>query len=90
MNVDISILEDELGFDSHLPCDSSMNEKFDECAYEKVTTKILFQRPLHVISGPSFYKSTYFFSAARDNVGGAWLHRPLDAGPHDLHAVQAE
>ena len=40
VNVDIRILEDKLGFDSQLPCDFTMNEKFDECAYDQVTTKI--------------------------------------------------
>ena len=41
VNVDISILEDTLGFDSHLPCNSSVNEGFDECTYDQVKAKIL-------------------------------------------------
>ena len=35
VNVDISIAEDTLGFDSKLPCNLTINEMFDECAYNK-------------------------------------------------------
>ena len=38
MNVDISIAEDTLGFDSKLPCNLTINERFDDCAYNQEST----------------------------------------------------
>ena len=35
MNVDISIAEDTLGLDSKLPCNVTVNETFDDCAYDQ-------------------------------------------------------
>ena len=35
MNVDISIAEDTLGLDSKLPCNVTVNEAFDDCAYDQ-------------------------------------------------------
>ena len=70
VNVDISILEDKLGLDSHMPCDSSMNKKFDECAYDQVTTKMLLQRSFII------FQSIFLLASEATQVNGWYLSFP--------------
>ena len=78
MNVDISIAEDTLGLDSKLPCNVTVNETFDDCAYDQESC-----RKYNNLN--DFYISYYFSLVARNYVVKAWLHSPMDAGPNNMH-----
>ena len=97
VNVDISIAEDTLGFDSKLPCNDSINESFDDCAYDqesvggtnvdrKIVLLYLHWEVQHLKQSLYLTYVLVLPAAERNYAVKAWLHSSVDARPNNMHS----